>query len=63
MRFSILIQGELKMAIFGIGAAYDEEDLSQAFIKANLMGVGHGLDNDPELQQFMRTLKMEMSSI
>ena len=51
------------MAIFGIGAAYDEEDLSQAFIKANLMGVGHGLDNDPELQQFMRTLKMEMSSI
>lgn len=46
------------MAIFGIDAAYDEEDLSQDFIKANLVGVGHGLDDAPELYQFMRTLKV-----
>ena len=48
---------EPKMAIFGIGAYYGE-DVSQAFIEANLVGVGHGLDDAPELHQFIRTLKV-----
>ena len=52
-----LIQEEAKMAIFGIGAFY-EEDVSQGFIEANLVGVGHGVENAPELHQFMRTLKV-----
>ena len=45
------------MAIFGIGAFY-EEDVSQDFIKANLVSVGHGVKDAPELHQFMRTLKV-----
>ena len=46
------------MAIFGIGASYDKEDVSQAFIKANLVGVGHGVKDAPELHQFIRSLKV-----
>ena len=45
------------MAIFGIGAYY-EEDVSQDFIKRNLVGIGHSVRNAPELYQFMRTLKV-----
>ena len=45
------------MAIFGIGAYY-EEDVSQDFIKKNLVGIGHRVENAPELYQFMRTLKV-----
>ena len=46
------------MAIFGIGASFDKEDVSQAFIKANIVGVGHGVKYAPELHQFIRTLKV-----
>ena len=45
------------MAIFGIGAFY-EEDVSQDFIKKNLAGIGHSIEDAPELYQFMRTLKV-----
>jgi hypothetical protein len=45
------------MAIFGIGAYY-EEDVSQDFIKANLVGVGWAANDAPELHQFMRALKV-----
>ena len=46
------------MAIFGIGASYEnrKEDVSQDFIEANLVGIGH--DDAPELHQFVRTLKV-----
>ena len=46
------------MAIFGIGASYEKgkKDVSQDFIEANLVGVGH--DDAPELHQFVRTLKV-----
>ena len=45
------------MAIFGVGAYY-EEDVSQAFIQANLVGVGWDATDAPELHQFMRSLKV-----
>ena len=46
------------MAIFGIGASYENGtvDVSKDFIQANLVGVGH--DDAPELHQFVRTLKV-----
>ena len=45
------------MAIFGIGAYYDE-DVSQNFIQANLVGVGWDAVDAPELHQFIRSLKV-----
>jgi hypothetical protein len=45
------------MAIFGVGAYYDE-DVSQEFIRANLVGVGWNANEAPELHQFMRALKV-----
>ena len=45
------------MAIFGIGATF-EDDVSQNFIEANFVGIGHGVEDAPELHQFMRTLKV-----
>jgi hypothetical protein len=49
--------GDVIMAIFGIGAFYDE-DVSQDFIRANLIGVGWGENDAPELHKFVRTLKV-----
>lgn len=45
------------MAIFSVGAYYDE-DVSPAFIQANLVGVGWNADDAPELHQFIRALKV-----
>lgn len=45
------------MAIFGVGAYY-EKDVSQAFIQANLVGVGWDDNDAPELHQFIRALKV-----
>ena len=45
------------MAIFCIGAYYDE-DVSQDFIKANIIGVGWNSTDAPELHQFVRALKV-----
>lgn len=45
------------MAIFGVGAYYDQ-DVSQDFIQANLVGVGWDATVAPELHQFMRALKV-----
>lgn len=45
------------MAIFGVGAYY-EEDVSQNFIQANLVGVGWDASDAPELHQFIRALKV-----
>ncbi len=45
------------MAIFGIGAYYDE-DVSAEFIQANIVGVGWNVKDAPELHQFMCALKV-----
>jgi len=45
------------MAIYGIGAFY-EEDVSESFIRANVIGAGWPLGDAPELHQFVRSLKV-----
>ena len=45
------------MAIFGIGAFYDE-DVSKHFIEQSLVGVGWDAIEAPELHQFMRSLRV-----
>ena len=45
------------MAIFGIGAFYDQ-DVSSSFVNANLVGVGWSDKDAPELHQFMMALKV-----
>lgn len=45
------------MAIFGIGAYY-QQDVSQDFIKSNLVGVGWDINDAPELHQFIMALKV-----
>jgi hypothetical protein len=45
------------MSIYGIGAFYDS-DVSDQFILANLVGVGHNFQDAPELHQFIRSLKV-----
>lgn len=45
------------MAIYGIGAYYDE-DVSSEFIANNLAGVGWNLADAPELHQFIASLKV-----
>lgn len=45
------------MGIFAIGAYYDE-DVSSSFISNNIAGPGWGLDEAPELHQFIRSLKV-----
>jgi len=45
------------MAIYGIGAFY-EEDVSDEFIRANIVGAGWSVRDAPELHQFVRSLKV-----
>ena len=45
------------MAIFGIGAYYDE-DVSDTFIIGNIAGPGWDIHKAPELHQFIRSLKV-----
>lgn len=45
------------MAIFGVGAYYDY-DVSDHFLTNNLVGVGWGKDDAPELQQYFISLKV-----
>ncbi|MDL5367298.1 hypothetical protein QSH18_16945 [Xanthomonas sp. NCPPB 2654] len=45
------------MAIFGIGAYYDE-DVSDSFISGNIAGPGWDCTKAPELHQFIRSLKV-----
>jgi hypothetical protein len=47
------------MAIYGVGASYDgTDDVSGRFIENNLVGVGWGADDAPELQQYFRSLRV-----
>ena len=45
------------MAIYAIGAFYDC-DVSDEFIKENIIGVGWNDTDAPELHQFLSTLKV-----
>ena len=45
------------MAIYGVGAYYDR-DVSQNFIKQNLVGVGWNSVDAPELQDYFKSLKV-----
>jgi hypothetical protein len=45
------------MAIYGVRAFYDY-DVSADFISKNLVGVGWGQNDAPDLHQFMRSLKV-----
>lgn len=45
------------MAIYAIGAYYDE-DVSGKFIAHNIAGPGWGIEKAPELHQFVRSLKV-----
>jgi hypothetical protein len=45
------------MAIYGVGAYY-EHDVSDAFLANNVVGVGWGAEDAPELQEYFRSLKV-----
>lgn len=45
------------MAIYAIGAFY-QEDVSDSFIRANLVGAGWSIGDAPELHQFVRSFKV-----
>lgn len=46
------------MAIFGIGATYDNEDVSQDFIDNNVACVGWSIGDAPALHEILRCLKV-----
>ncbi len=46
------------MAIYGIGAYYDGEDVSEEFIDDNVIGTGWTIDLAPELHVYFSTLKV-----
>jgi hypothetical protein len=45
------------MAIYGIGAYYDH-DVSNDFIKNNIIGVGWNKSSAPELHEYIKSLKV-----
>ena len=46
------------MAIYGVGAYYDGDDVSGDFITNNLVGVGWDASDAPELQEYFKSLKV-----
>jgi hypothetical protein len=46
------------MAIFGIGAYYDGDDVSEEFIDNELIGTGWTITDAPELHNYFTTLKV-----
>ncbi len=46
------------MAIYGIGAYYDGNDVSEEFINNNLVGTGWTITDAPELHVYFSTLKV-----
>jgi len=45
------------MAIYGVGA-YHSTDITQTFLNQNLIFVGWGINDAPELYQYMRALRV-----
>ena len=46
------------MAIYGVGATFDEVDVSQYFIDNNVAGIGWPIKYAPDLHQFIQSLKV-----
>ena len=46
------------MAIFGIGAYYDGDDVSEEFISDQIIGTGWPITEAPELHEYFTTLKV-----
>lgn len=46
------------MAIYGVGAYYDGDDVSDEFIKGNLIGTGWDFTDAPELYEYFKSLKV-----
>lgn len=46
------------MAIYGIGATYDNEDVSQDFIDNNMACIGWSIDDAPSLYEILRGMKI-----
>lgn len=46
------------MAIYGIGAYYDGDDVSDDFISDNIIGTGWSIVDAPELHEYFSTLKV-----
>ncbi len=46
------------MAIYGIGAYYDGDDVSDEFIDNNIVGTGWTITDAPELHVYFATLKV-----
>ena len=46
------------MAIFGIGANFDNQDVSDVFISCSFMGIGWGIESAPDLHEFIKSLKV-----
>jgi len=47
------------MAIFGIGARYENDDVSQDFKDGGFVGTGWSIDDAPDLHEFFKTLKTD----
>ncbi|TKZ34331.1 hypothetical protein [Brachyspira catarrhinii] len=46
------------MAIFGIGANFDNQDVSDIFISCSFIGIGWGIESAPDLHEFIKSLKV-----
>lgn len=46
------------MAIFGIGANFDNQDVSDVFISYSFIGIGWGIESAPDLHEFIKSLKV-----
>lgn len=46
------------MAIFGVGAYHDGQDVSDEFINNNIIGTGWTINDAPELHEYFTTLKV-----
>ncbi len=42
------------MAIYGVGAYYEDGDVSLEFINKNIIGTGWGIDKAPELHGYFK---------
>ena len=46
------------MAIFGIGANFDNRDVLDIFISCSFIGIGWGIEFAPDLYEFIKSLKV-----
>lgn len=46
------------MAIFGIGANFNNQDVSDIFISGSFIGIGWNVKDAPDLHEFIKSLKV-----